>query len=109
MPWSRSRRAELVWSAKIRRAIRFPYITSYLTFRELPILLELLGEVRAAGRMAPVLLVDGSGILHPRRFGVASHLGVAADAATIGVTKKLLCGKVDIGGDGGAGVAACVP
>ena len=36
----------LIWSAKVRRAIRFPYITSYLTFRELPILLELLGEVR---------------------------------------------------------------
>ena len=42
--------------------------------------------------------MNGSGILHPRHFGVAAHLGVAADAATIGVTKKLLCGKVDTEG-----------
>ena len=42
----------LLWSQTIRRKIRFPYITSFLTFRELPILLELLDEVRAAGRLA---------------------------------------------------------
>ena len=55
----------LLWSKTIRHEIRFPYITSFLTFRELPILLELLDEVRAAGQLAPLLLVDGSGILHP--------------------------------------------
>ena len=48
----------------------FPYITSYLAFRELPILLELLDEVRAAGRLAELLLVDGSGILHQRHAGI---------------------------------------
>ncbi len=87
---------QLLWSQTIRRTIRFPYITSYLTFRELPILLELLDEVRAAGRLAPLLLVDGSGILHPRHAGIATHLGVAAKLPTIGVTKKLLCGQVDL-------------
>jgi deoxyribonuclease V len=90
----------LVWSATIRRPVRFPYITSYLAFRELPILLELLDEVRAAGRIAPVLLVDGSGILHQRRAGIATHLGVAARLPTIGVTKRLLCGRAELEGMG---------
>jgi deoxyribonuclease V len=88
--------ARLAWSTTIRRRVVFPYVTSYLTFREMPILLELLEEVRAAGRLADVLLVDGSGILHPRHAGIATHLGVAGGIATIGVTKKLLCGSVDL-------------
>ncbi len=89
---------KLLWSQTICRPVRFPYITSYLTFRELPILVDLLGEVRAAGQLAPLLLVDGSGILHHRHAGIASHLGVVAKLSTVGVTKKLLCGRVDLGG-----------
>lgn len=88
----------LVWSKTIRRRVRFPYITTYLSFRELPILLELLEEVRAAGRISPVLLVDGSGVLHQRHAGIATHLGVVASLPTIGVTKKLLCGRVELAG-----------
>ncbi len=86
----------LVWSTSVERPVRFPYISTYLAFREMPILLDLLAEVRAAGKMAEVVLVDGSGVLHDRRAGVASHLGVAASLPTVGVTKKLLCGTVDI-------------
>ena len=89
---------ELLWSTTIRRAVRFPYISSYLTFRELPLLMELIDEVRAQDRIAPVILVDGTGILHPRRAGIACHLGVVTGLPTIGVTKKLLCGQVDIDG-----------
>jgi deoxyribonuclease V len=89
---------ELVWSTTIRRPALFPYITSYLTFRELPLLTALIEEVRAQDRLAPVILVDGTGILHPRRAGIASHLGVIAGIPTVGVTKKLLCGHVDIKG-----------
>ena len=88
----------LVWFTAVRRRVVFPYITTYLSFREIPILLDLLDEVRAADRMAEVLLVDGSGILHHRHAGIASHLGVVASIPTIGVTKKLLCGSVDIEG-----------
>ena len=69
---------QLVWSTTVRRRVVFPYITTYLSFREIPILLDLLDEVRSAGRMAEVLLVDGSGILHHRHAGIASHLGVVA-------------------------------
>jgi deoxyribonuclease V len=86
---------DLAWSATVRRPVRFPYISSYLTFRELPLYVELLAAVRAAGRMAPLVLVDGTGILHPRRAGIATHLGVVLRVPTIGLTKKLLCGQVD--------------
>jgi deoxyribonuclease V len=89
---------KLLWSTTIRRPVRFPYISSYLTFRELPLLLDLIDAVRAADRIAPVVLVDGTGILHPRQAGIASHLGVVTSLPTIGVTKKLLCGKVEIAG-----------
>lgn len=89
---------QLVWSTSVRRPVVFPYITSYLAFRELPVLLDLLHAARAAGRLADTLLVDGSGILHQRHVGIASHLGVVASLPTIGVTKKLLCGQVDLEG-----------
>jgi deoxyribonuclease V len=88
----------LVWSTTVRRRVAFPYIGTYLGFREIPILLDLLDEVRAAGRMAGVLLVDGSGILHHRHAGIASHLGVGASLPTVGVTKRLLYGQVDVVG-----------
>jgi len=88
----------LVWSTTVRRRVAFPYISTYLAFRELPILLDLIDEVRRAGRLAELLLVDGNGLLHQRRAGIASHLGVTASLATIGVTKKLLCGRVALAG-----------
>jgi len=87
---------ELVWSMRVERPVGFPYISTYLSFREIPILLELLEEVRGAGRMAEVLMVDGAGILHHRHAGIASHLGVVVSLPTIGITKKLLCGQVDM-------------
>jgi deoxyribonuclease V len=80
----------------VRLPVRFPYITSFLSFRELPLLLALIDEVRREGKLAEVVLVDGSGILHPRRSGIAAHFGVAAGLPTVGVTKKLLCGQVDL-------------
>jgi deoxyribonuclease V len=84
---------ELVWSLTITRPVTFPYISSFLTFREMPILLDLLDEVRAAGRLTEVILVDGTGILHPRRIGITTHLGIVAGQPTVGVTKSLLCGQ----------------
>jgi deoxyribonuclease V len=86
---------ELEWSFTIEREVRFPYISTYLAFRELPILWDLIEVASAAGRLADVFLVDGSGILHPRRGGVATCFGVSTDLATIGVTKTLLHGRPD--------------
>ncbi|MEN6450643.1 MAG: endonuclease V [Thermoguttaceae bacterium] len=88
----------LVWSATVHRPVAFPYISTYLSFRETQAYLDLLDVVRAAGRLSEVVLVDGSGILHQRRVGIASYLGVVASLPTVGVTKKLLCGHVDIAG-----------
>ena len=48
--------------------------------------------------MSEVILVDGTGILHHRHAGIATHLGVVADLPTVGVTKKLLCGQVELEG-----------
>ena len=90
------RTREVGLSVTVRQTVTFPYISSYLAFRELPILLELLRQVRAEGRLADVLVVDGAGIAHPRRMGLAAMLGIAAEVPTIGVTKKLLFGRVDL-------------
>ena len=89
---------ETLWHTTLRRPVPFPYISSYLSFRELPLLLELLETVRTEGHRCDVLMVDGTGRLHPRHAGIATHLGVVAGQPTIGVTKKLLCGRVDIEG-----------
>ena len=78
-----------------RAKVSFPYIPTYLTFREAPVVEQL---VRKAG-CKPVIIHDGNGIIHPLGFGVASHIGVMLDLPTIGVAKKLLCGSVRGGGN----------
>lgn len=89
-----TRRLQLADTCTIRRRVRFPYIPGFLSFREAPLLLELLDQVAATGPLADVVLVDGNGILHPRRAGLATFVGVHGQARTIGVGKSLLCGTV---------------
>jgi deoxyribonuclease V len=67
---------------------RFPYIPTYLAFRELPIVSQLMDILDTD----TVVMFDGHGILHPKRFGIASHAGVAFDLPTIGVAKSPLLG-----------------
>lgn len=85
---SRTSKPKEVVNARMK--VSFPYIPTYLTFREAPVVEQL---VRKAG-CEPLLVHDGNGILHPLGFGVASHIGVMLDLPTIGVAKKLLCGSV---------------
>ena len=85
---SKTRRPKEVVNARAK--VSFPYIPTYLTFREAPVVEQL---VRKAG-CKPLLVHDGNGIIHPLGFGVASHIGVMLDLPTIGVAKKLLCGSV---------------
>merc|ERR1711920_1207173 len=68
-----------------------PYIPGFLAFREARHYREMFRRLQAARPelMPDVTLVDGNGVLHPRGFGVASHVGVLADRVTIGVAKKL--------------------
>ncbi|KAJ6354910.1 hypothetical protein OIU77_005497 [Salix suchowensis] len=68
-----------------------PYIPSFLAFREAPILLQLLQKMKNTGNpfYPQLLLVDGNGLLHPRGFGLACHLGVLANIPAIGIGKNL--------------------
>lgn len=74
-----------------RTVISFPYIPSFLSFREADPMKAVLRRLESA---FDVLLVNGHGIAHPRGIGLASHLGVELNQPTIGVAKGLLCGKV---------------
>ena len=85
---------EIVGSGKVEGKVLFPYVPTYLTYRELPILARLIDSPR----QDIVHLIDGQGRLHPRRFGIACHLGVCLDVPTIGVAKSLLVGKVEEAG-----------
>lgn len=84
--------AKPLWTATVTVPVPFPYVPGFLSYRELPVHAELIKTVIEADQVTPVLLVDGNGILHPRRTGIATQLGVLADHPTIGVSKHLLCG-----------------
>ena len=93
----------VVYERAVEVPIRFPYVSGYLMDRELPAYAVLFDLVQKDGRDPPVILVDGNGILHPRRCGVASALGVLADVPTVGVAKKRLCGTETLPAPGLAG------
>jgi deoxyribonuclease V len=74
-----------------RRPTSFPYVPGYLSFRELPAVLDALKQLTVT---PDLLLCDGQGIAHPRRFGIAAHLGVLTDLPSIGVAKSFLSGRM---------------
>jgi len=89
-------RAHGFWSLEIIertfsiQPIRFPYIPTFLSFREGPAIVNAFEKLKIR---PDILLIDGAGINHPRCAGIATHIGVALDIPTIGITKKILCGE----------------
>jgi deoxyribonuclease V len=84
-----ARTLETIASAVAEGPIDFPYIPGLFSFRELPALARVLDQLPD---LPDIIICDGHGIAHPRRFGLASHLGVAYDVAAIGCAKTLLVG-----------------
>ena len=82
-------RLEPVDQAIHRCPTRFPYVPGYLSFREVPAVLDALELLTP---QPDLILCDGQGLAHPRRFGLACHLGVLTDIPTIGVAKSRLIG-----------------
>jgi len=69
-----------------------PYRPGFLAYREMPAIIEAFNKLEQEPNL---ILVDGSGILHPRKLGMASHLGLALNKPTIGITKTLLTGRTE--------------
>lgn len=81
---------ELVESSEAILPIQFPYVPGLLSFRETPVAIKALEKL---GNAPDLILCDGQGIAHPRRFGVACHIGLITNIPSVGVAKSLLVGK----------------
>ncbi|CAO3639966.1 unnamed protein product [Mucor fragilis] len=83
---------QIVYKEFLQTKLHLPYISGYLAFREVEPLMELIQQLKThQPELYPqVILVDGNGLLHPRQFGIASHLGVLCNTPTIGVAKNFL-------------------
>jgi deoxyribonuclease V len=83
---------QLCDQAIARRPTTFPYIPGFLSFREVPAVLDALEQIQT---IPDLLLCDGQGLAHPRRLGIACHVGLLTNMPAIGVGKSRLVGQYD--------------
>ena len=83
---------ELIETSEAILPIQFPYVPGLLSFRETPVAIKALEKLKNA---PDLILCDGQGLAHPRRFGIACHIGLLADVPSVGVAKSLLVGKFE--------------
>jgi deoxyribonuclease V len=79
-------------TATATRKVDFPYVPGLLSFREAPVCIDAIEKLKTK---PDVFVVDGQGFAHPRRFGIASHIGVLVDKPTVGCAKSRLIGSFD--------------
>ncbi|MDP2917344.1 MAG: deoxyribonuclease V [Dehalococcoidia bacterium] len=84
---------ELVETQVVEGKLEFPYVPGLLSFREIPLTLSACERLTNA---PDLVIVDGQGIAHPRRMGLASHLGLCLDTPTIGCAKSLFIGTYEV-------------
>jgi len=89
--WEVQRR-EVVEQHLARRSVSYPYVPGLLSFREAPALLAALKQLRCE---PDVFMFDGQGYAHPRRFGLACHLGLLLDRPSLGCAKTILLGECE--------------
>ena len=82
---------EIMESFNVTLKVKHPYVPGFFVLRESEVIINILKPLR---NRFDLLLIDGHGVLHPRRCGLASYVGIIIDKPTIGVAKKILCGTV---------------
>ena len=85
-----ARTLKVIATAEVVQPCTFPYVPGLLSFRDAP---AIIAAVEKLPTRPDLLMIDGQGQAHPRRFGIACHVGVWLDIPTIGIAKSLLCGQ----------------
>ena len=90
---------EMVERSVVEMEVVFPYVPGFLSFREMPLILAACERIEST---PDLFIADAQGVAHPRRLGLASHLGLVLGVPTVGCAKSVLCGRHgDLGDDPG--------